>query len=113
MRYHLNGIFVFLVIVLTWFLFGYTNVVPFDWLYNHRWYGLAGACVLGIVFFLSVVLPYQPVRKFFLADLFLGRIENLQLHGGRADAKMWLYLTGATMLALNVLSFTVHHLISY
>jgi delta14-sterol reductase len=113
MRYHLNGFTVFFILFLIWFLFGYFDIVPFDYLYNHRWYGLAGAFILGIVFTMGVVLPYAPVRKSFLTDLFLGRIENLQLWGGRVDAKMWLYLTGATMLGLNALSFTAHHYILF
>jgi len=113
MRYHLNGIYVFLALVLLWFLSGYFNIVPFDYLYSYRWYGLAGAFTLGVVFSLAVVLPYPRVRKSFIADLFFGRRENLQLPGGRVDAKMWLYLTGATMLGLNVLSFTAHHVLSY
>jgi protein-S-isoprenylcysteine O-methyltransferase Ste14 len=113
MRYHLNGISVYFVVVILWFILGYTDVLKFDWLYNHRWQGLAGAFVGGLVFSLAVVLPYPPVRRSFLADLFLGRISNLQFRGGRADAKMWLYLFGATMLQLNVLSFTAHHFIKY
>jgi delta14-sterol reductase len=109
MRYHLNGIFVFFTVVLIWFFLGYFQIVPFDWLYNYRWYGLAGAFVFGIIFSLAIVLPYAPVRRSFLSDLFLGRIENFQLWGGISDAKMWLYLMGATMLELNALSFTAHH----
>jgi len=113
MRYHLNGIYVFFSVVLIWFLLGYFKVLPFDWLYNYRWFGLAGAFVAGVIFSLVVVLRYPPVRKSFLSDLFFGRIENLQFRGGLADAKMWLYLTGATMLELNALSFTAHHLALY
>ncbi len=113
MRYRLNGILVFFIIVLIWFLLGFLNIVAFDWLYNYRWYGLAGAFLSGVIFSLAVVLAYPPVRKSFLSDLFFGRIENLQLWGGIADAKMWLYLTGATMLELNALSFTVHHWMLY
>jgi len=113
MRYRLNGMLVFLATLLIWFLLGCFKVVPFDWLYDYRWYGVAGAFVTGLVFSLVVVLAYPPVRKFFLADLFLGRIENLQFRGGRADAKMWLYLFGATLLGLNVLGFSAHHIIRY
>jgi protein-S-isoprenylcysteine O-methyltransferase Ste14 len=113
MRYRLNGILVFFTVVLTWFLLGYFKIVPFDWLYTYRWYGLGGAFIFGIVFSLKVVLSYPPVRKSLVSDLFLGRIENLQFRGGIADAKMWLYLTGATMLELNALSFTSHHLMLY
>jgi protein-S-isoprenylcysteine O-methyltransferase Ste14 len=113
MRYRLNGILVFFTVVLVWFLLGFFNLVPFDWLYDYRWYGLAGAFISGLVFSLAVVLSYPPVRKSFLSDLFFGRIENLQFRGGIADAKMWLYLTGATILELNALSFTAHHWMLY
>jgi protein-S-isoprenylcysteine O-methyltransferase Ste14 len=113
LRYHLNGIQVFIVMVLAWAVLGFLNIVPFEWLYNHRWYGLAGAFISGLIFTMFVVLAYPPVRKSFIADLFFGRIENLQFKGGLVDAKMWLYLAGATMLELNALSFTAHHLIKF
>jgi protein-S-isoprenylcysteine O-methyltransferase Ste14 len=113
LRYHLNGLQVFFVVVLSWFLLGLMNIVPFEWLYNYRWYGLAGAFLSGLVFSLAVVLAYPPVRKSFAADLFFGRIENLQFRNGLVDAKMWLYLAGATMLELNALSFTAHHWFLY
>ena len=41
--------------------------------------------------------------------MFLGRLENPQFKEGRIDAKMWLYLIGAVMLELNILSFVAHH----
>ena len=113
MTYHLNGIFVFIVMVAAWFLLGLTDTVPFDYLYKYRWYGLAGACLLGVIISLILVLSAPPVRKSLAADLFLGRIKNLQLMNGRVDMKMWLYLAGATLLELNVLSFTAYHLINY
>jgi delta14-sterol reductase len=92
---------------------GCFHIFPFDWLYSYIWYGLAGAFTLGVIFTLAVVFSYPSVRKSFLADIFLGRMENLQLWGGRVDAKMWLYLTGATMLELNALSFTAHHWMTF
>jgi delta14-sterol reductase len=113
LRYHLNGIYVFVVVVLIWLLLGFLNIVPFEWLYNIRWYGLGGAFISGLIFSFVVVMAYPPVRKSFLADLFFGRIENLQFRNGLADAKMWLYLTGAILLELNALSFTAHHWILY
>jgi delta14-sterol reductase len=112
-RYHINGMLVFNVILFAWFLAGIFRIMPFDWLYIHRWQGLAGACILGIVFTLVLVLPYPPVRKSFFADLFFGRIENLTVWKGRVDIKMWLYLAGAIMLELNVLSFTAYHMLNY
>lgn len=113
MRYHLNGISVYFALVIIWFLSGYLKIIPYDWLYNYRWYGLAGACISGLVFSLTIVFRYPRVRRSVPADLFLGRVENLQVWGGRVDLKMWLYLTGATMLQLNVLSFTARHVLKY
>jgi protein-S-isoprenylcysteine O-methyltransferase Ste14 len=107
-KYRLNGILVLFTMVIFWFLAGFFKIVPYDWLYNFRWYGLAGACLAGIIFSLAVVIPYKPVRKSFLLDLYFGRAENLEFRKG-LDIKMWLYLTGATMLELNILSFTYHH----
>jgi protein-S-isoprenylcysteine O-methyltransferase Ste14 len=113
LRYHLNGFWVFLILVLIWAFVGQLKILPPDWLYTYRWYGVAGACILGLIFTLSVVLPNPSVRKSIVADIFLGRTENLQLWNGRVDAKMWLFLAGATMLELNALSFASHHIMMY
>ena len=113
MNYRLNGIVVFFVAVLIWFLSGYFNIFPYDWLYRYRWYELAGAFTFGIFFSLAVVVPYPSVRNSFWKDFYLGRIENLQLWDGRIDAKMWLYLVGAIVLELNALSFAAHHLVLF
>jgi delta14-sterol reductase len=58
-------------------------------------------------------LPYPPVKKSLLADIFLGRQKNPQYLNGRVDAKMWLYLVGAVMLELHVLSFVAHHYLNF
>lgn len=113
MKYHLNGLLVLAFMVLLWFGLGYTGLIGFDWLYLHRWYELAGAFTFGIVFSLVMVLPHEPVKKSFLADFYLGRKENMQFLNSRIDAKMWLYLVGAVVLELNVLSFTSHHVVLY
>jgi delta14-sterol reductase len=83
--------------------------MDWDWLYLYRWHGLIGAIIFGFAFCFALVIPAPKVRNNFIADFFLGRLENPQLWGGKVDAKMWLYLVGAVMLALNVLSFTAHH----
>ncbi len=113
LRYRLNGPLVLVIMVGLWLLASVLYILPPDWLYDHRWSGLAGSCVLGLVFSLAVVLSSKGTGKPFLAELYLGRAQNLQLFGGRVDAKMFLYLLGATMLALNVLSFAAHHVISF
>lgn len=109
LRYRLNGRLVLIVMIGLWFLLGYTGWVTYDWLYEIRWYSLAGAFVFGLLFSLWIVLPYPSGGKSVVSELFLGRLENPQFKDGRIDAKMWLYLIGAVMLELNVLSFLAHH----
>lgn len=111
LTYRLNGLLVLFTVLLTWFFLCYFGIMDWDWLYQYRWYGLAGAVAFGIIFSFAVVLPFPPVRKTFLADFFWGRLENPQLLAGKIDAKMWLYLVGAILLELNVLSFAAHHYI--
>jgi protein-S-isoprenylcysteine O-methyltransferase Ste14 len=109
LKYRLNGLLVLFTIIFMWTLLCRFRFMPWDWFYEYRWYGLGGAILFGLIFSFAIVLPYTPVRNSFLADFFLGRSENPQLWGGRIDAKMWLYLVGAIMLELNILSFAAHH----
>ena len=113
LRYRLNGLLVLVIVVATWAVLGYTGMMPWDWFYTNRWYALYGAISFGIVFSFVIVLSQSQVKKSFLADFYLGRAENLQMWGGRIDAKMWLYLVGAIMLELNVLSFAGHHHLTF
>ncbi len=113
LRYRLNGLLVLIICIVLWLVTGYFGLLPLDWLYQVRWYSLAGAITLGLVFSLLIVLPYPKVKNNFLADFFLGRLENPQLWGGRIDAKMFLYLIGAVLLELNILSFAMHHYFIY
>ena len=113
LKYRLNGLTILFLVVLSWFFLCRSGYIAWDWLYLYRWYGLAGAVSFGLIFSLAIVLPYPAVKNSFLADFYLGRLENPQLWGGRVDAKMWLYLVGAVMLELNVLSFTAHHYLLY
>ncbi len=109
LRYRLNGRLVLLVSMGLWFLLGYLNWMAYSWLYEIRWASLAGACTFGLLFSAWMVLPQPSTGKNGLVDFFLGRQENPQFQDGRIDAKMWLYLIGAVMLALHVLSFVAHH----
>ena len=108
-RYRLNGLAVFVLTMGLWALACSSGLLAWDFFWTTRWEGLAGACVFGLLFTLSVVLTAPPTEKGLLADLFLGRAANPQWLGGRIDAKMWLYLIGATMLGLNLASFAMHH----
>ena len=113
MLYRLNGLLVLAFSATIWFSLGNYGNLPYNWLYLHRWEGLAGACLLGLIFSAVVVFNYKPVRKNILADFFLGRAENISINKGRIDLKMWLYMVGAILLELNVLSFAAHHNMTY
>ncbi|GHV49605.1 7-dehydrocholesterol reductase [Spirochaetia bacterium] len=113
LNYRLNGLLVLASSIVIWLVLGLLHWVPLDWLYQSRWTSLIGAVTLGLLFSLIMVLPFPAVKKSLFADLWFGRLENPQYRNGRIDAKMWLYLIGAVMLQLNVLSFAVHHFTSY
>lgn len=111
--YRLNGLLVLITVIGGWAVLCYYGIISWDYFYLHRWEGLVGAVVFGLLFSLAVVLPQPKVSNSFGKDFYLGRAENLQLWNGRIDAKMWLYLIGAIMLELNVLSFTAHHYFTF
>ncbi len=113
LRYRLNGLLVLGVVVLLWVLLSWTGVIAWDWLWTHRWSGLIGSFVLGVLFSVGMVIPAPKTGRSLLADFYFGRWENPQWFGGRVDVKMYLYLIGAVLLALNVLSFTAHHVLTF
>jgi protein-S-isoprenylcysteine O-methyltransferase Ste14 len=114
LRYRLNGPLVFAVSVAIWVALCRDGWLAWDAFYLHRWEMAAGACVLGLLFTLAVVLPAPRVPGWSLGkELYLGRVEQPQWLGGRVDAKMFLYLLGAVMLELNLLSFGAHHFLLF
>ncbi len=113
LKYRLNGMMVLVIAIVLWFCLGYLGWVPYDWLYTMRWYSLAGACVIGILFSLAIVMPFPSTGRPWFVDLFLGRLDNPQTKNERIDVKIWLYLIGAVMLELHVLSFIAHHYILF
>jgi protein-S-isoprenylcysteine O-methyltransferase Ste14 len=114
LRYRLNGPLVFAVSVAIWVGVCSAGWLAWDAFYLHRWEMAAGACALGVLFTLVVVLPAPRVPGWSLGkELYLGRVEQPQWLGGRVDAKMFLYLLGAVTLELNLLSFGAHHFLLY
>ena len=108
LRYRLNGLRVLGSSLALYALACALGWLPWEFFYLHRWEMAAGACGIGLLFTLAIVLPARPNRGL-LADLYLGRLPNPRWGGGRVDAKMFLYLVGAVMLELNLLSFTAFH----
>lgn len=118
LRYRLNGLRVLVLVMAGYALAARYDVVPWDFFFLHRWEGLAGACTLGLLFTLAIVLGAPPsgvAGRGLLADLYFGRRENPQLRvlGRVVDAKMYLYLVGAVQLELNVVSFGAHQAIAH
>lgn len=113
LQYRINGKWVAIATALIWYALGKLDIVSYGWLYEVRWEGLAGACTLGLIYSFVMVIGKPSTGKPFLADLFLGRLWNPQWKDGLLDHKMWLYMVGATMLFLNVLSFTSYHFITF
>lgn len=113
LRYRLNGLPVLGALVVLWVVFGVAGVLDWDWLYVHRWSGLVGSVVLGLLLSIATLWAAPPTGRSFIADFYFGRAMNLQYFGGGTDVKMFLYLVGAAMLGLNLLSFTAHHLLVY
>jgi delta14-sterol reductase len=113
LTYRLNGLTVLLVCIGIWAVLGQAGVLPWDWLYHHRWSGIAGACTLGLIISFAVVVTAPGSGKPFIKEFFLGRLENPQFLKAPVDAKMYLYMAGATMLALNILSFFSYHRLTY
>ncbi len=112
LSYRLNGLPAFVIAVAAWFAAGFTGLVPFEWLWTQRWSCVAGACVLGLVASAIALRGAPPRSTSWLKDYSLGRRENPRIVGGRLDAKMYLYVAGATVLELNLLSFSAHHFLS-
>ncbi len=113
LRYRLNGPLVFVVTIGLWLLAGYSGLMPWDWLWDHRLSGAAGALALGVVASAVVVLTAPGRGGSVLNEFYLGRRLNPRMFAGRVDAKMFLYVFGATYLELNLLSFAVHHYLTF
>lgn len=114
LHYRLNGLRVFAVLLAAFAILCRAGFLSWDFFWQHRLESLAGACTLGLLFTFAIVLgaPADPSNSL-LGDLYLGRRANPQLGRGRLDAKMSLYLIGAAMLALNILSFAAHQLLAF
>ena len=83
LEYRLNGLLVFAVAVGAWFVAGYTGLMPWDWLWQHRWSGAAGALTLGLLASVAVVVTAPAGASGLLTDLFLGRRLNPRMLAAR------------------------------
>lgn len=117
LRYRLNGPLVLLVVLGLYAAAARSGLLPWDFFFLHRWEGLAGACLLGLLFTVAIVVQAPSTGKSLWAELFLGRRANPQWRAANGDTwvdvKIWLYLIGAVQLELNVLSFAAHQALTH
>jgi delta14-sterol reductase len=113
LRYRLNGLLVLCVVLGAYAALAASGPLPPDFFYVHRLAMLGAAFVTGLAFTAAIVLPAPSTGRNLIADLYLGRIDNPQWLGGRIDAKMLLYLSGAVMLELLLVSFAAHHQLTH
>ena len=102
-NYRLNGLLVFAVALIVW-AFELTGM-PRDWFYRSSIYAVVGGTVFTTIFAIIAVFsqPQGKVKNPLLA-LWDGRAQEMSFFNERFDIKMYFYVVGGTMLALNALS---------
>jgi delta14-sterol reductase len=102
-NYRLNGIVVFAVALIVW-AFELTGM-PREWFYRSSIYAVVGGTVFTAIFAVIAVFsqPQGKIKNPLLA-LWDGRAQEMSFFNERFDIKMYFYVVGGTMLALNALS---------
>ncbi len=107
-QYRLNGLLVYVLVLIVW-AFELTGM-PRDWFYRSSVYAVAGGTVFATVFTLIAVYCHpQTERRGFVKDLWIGRVQELSFFGNRFDIKMYFYVVGGAMFAINALSGAAWH----
>ena len=106
-KYRLNGILIFVIAVLVW---AFELTGPRDWFFRSSIYALVGGTAFSLLFSMFAVFsqPQGAIKNPLLA-LWFGRTQELSFFKNRFDVKMYLYVVGGTMLALNALSGAAYH----
>lgn len=111
--YRLNGLRVFVIVLLFWIWCVLNELVALDVFYRARWASFFSTNFIGIslsflMYFRGVVTQNKTssAESFFWRDFFLGLEENP--HVQVWDFKMVLYLLGGTGCAFNTISFAAH-----
>ena len=106
-KYRLNGILIFVIAVLVW---AFELTGPRDWFFRSSIYALVGGTAFSLLFSMFAVFsqPQGTIKNPLLA-LWFGRTQELSFFKNRFDVKMYLYVVGGTMLALNALSGAAYH----
>ena len=106
--YRLNGLLVYVIAVVVWAV--EFAGMPRDWFYRSSLYAIAGGTGLCLLIAVASVFS-QPRGEATnpLAGLWVGRSRELSLFNNRFDLKMYTYVVGGAMWALNALSGAAYH----
>ena len=104
-RYRLNGLLVFALALAIWAI---ALLAPLDWLWRIKWHAIAGATALSVALTIWMVLRAPADDRPSWVQWIEGRSRNV-LFGGHVDAKMFLYVFGGILLALNVVAGAAYH----
>ena len=106
-NYRLNGLLVFALAVFVWW-FELTGM-PRDWFYRATIPAVIGGTVFALIFAILAVFTQPSGGKNSIAELWTGRVREIAFFNYRFDVKMWFYVVGGSMLALNALSGAAYH----
>ena len=104
-RYRMNGLLVFAAALAIWAI---ALLVPLDWLWRVKWHAIAGATALSVLLTVWMVLRAPADDRPGWVQWIEGRSRNV-MFGDHVDAKMFLYIYGGILLALNVLAGAAYH----
>ena len=106
--YRLNGLLVYVIALLVWW-FELTEM-PRDWFFRSTIYAVAGGTLFTVVFAAIAVFGRpREASKNPIAEFWTGRAREISLFRNRFDIKMYFYVVGGSMLALNALSGAAYH----
>ncbi|MYA17109.1 MAG: DUF1295 domain-containing protein [Gammaproteobacteria bacterium] len=83
-------------------------MAPLDWLWRVKWHAIAGATALSVVLTIWMVLRAPADDRPAWVQWIEGRSRNVMVRN-HVDAKMFLYVFGGILLALNVLAAAAYH----
>ena len=109
-RDRLNGIAVFAGALVIWWL--ELTFAPLGWFWQVKWHVLAVAVALSIVLTVWLILRAPADDRSLWVQWIEGRSRNVQF-ADHVDAKMFMYIFGATLLALNAVSSAAYHYSQY
>ncbi|MCY3839129.1 MAG: hypothetical protein OXH09_10880, partial [Gammaproteobacteria bacterium] len=104
-RYRLNGLLVFAAALAIWAI---ALLAPLDWLWRVKWHAIAGGTALSVVLTAWMVLRAPADDRPGWVQWIEGRSRNVMFRD-HVDAKMFLYVFGGILLALNVLAAAAYH----